>query len=870
MHTTAIVSVMSVLSAITYVAHAQPIATPGMQATYVLVDRDVARPEYETSNQLTVVHATCTAGPVVPQPAGFQWFMLTFTRQNGQTYQAWLLMDGYPVGKDTPRVARYLWQEPDWSNPVEYVHETTGMPILPRYEYLWRFGLPKPVHGGKLIQDESFTDTVMFQGWSFSLKASATDVSLSVPDNCKLVQLNPDLLIGFIERHDEMSGKHLLTIDEKDYDWQDTTEQYWREMIDAGFNLFHGANTIPSWIWQEPVFVNTRFQALNDWPAHLYRSNFFGRAIYVDEPAIHLRGRLNTKVDMAHALTHLDAAKALEKQTTAPMYVKSGNYSVYWINTLIKQQFNPGNVQLQEDDIYVWEAIWPTAWYQQAGPYTAGAGLVDEDIYHENMVESYNMAFGTEIPATVYNACTIRIAVARGTARNFDKNWGTAVYAYTPQSLQPRTDQAALRYMYHAGAQCFWFWQGWPGMNVAHVPLSYKRAYADTIRQAYREHPNRDMKALQHAARACIALPYGYTFSPRPMFGVNWLHLERINEHGVTYRQVLASAATEVERYIRMGIPFDIAIDEPRFKPDGYEEIVYIQEDATLRIMDNQGVERRLTEPRVLDRPDLGPHMAIHIEPVDVPAQTPCTVTFKARVDAGGGERATDLNGKPMLHWWLYRTQPELRYCHEMDTDEIDTCKVDLEKGGTYHLRASTADVFGRPAVTWYEFTLTDTVADTPLSGLWHFRLDPDNAGVQKKWFASDTDFSQWSTVPVPQFWEEHLGRPYDGYAWYATTFDVPDGSSTQTPVYLRFEGIDEQAWVYVNGEYLGERTVESTGRPAVEFWDAPCTFTLPTDLPTKNNLLVVRVRDSSHAGGIYKPVRLMWRIHASETGSPE
>lgn len=841
-------------------ADAQPIAAPGMQAIYTLNDRETPRPEYETSNQLTVVQATVTIGPHVDQPGGYQWLEVSFTRQNGQTYRAWLLTDGYPAGEHTPDVARYLWQEPGWTDPVEYINSKTGKPLLPRYDYLWRFGLPLPENEAPLVTDGQFADKVQFQGWSFALESSTTDVTLHVPGDCTRVGLNPDLLIGFIARNDEASGKHLLTIDEKQYQWNKTDEQYWREAIDAGFNLFHGTNVMPSWIWREPVFVNTRFQVLNDWPAHLYRSNWWGRAMYVDEPAIHMRGHLNRNAELADTLTPTQAGKELERFTTLPMYKKSGNYSVYWVNKLLKQQFHTGNVSLRENVMFIWEAIWETAWYQQAGERTAAAGLVDEDIYHETLVERYNMAFGTEIPATVENACALRVAVARGTARNFGRDWGTATYAYTPQSLQPRADQTALRYMYDAGARCFWFWQGWPGMNVAHVPVSYKRAYADTIRQVSREHPGRDMEALRHAGRVCIALPYGYTFSPRPMFGVNWLHLERPNTHGVTYREVIANAVIEAERYIRLGIPFDVAIDESRFTPQGYDEIVYVQEDGSLQVVDAFGNRTTLQQPRTPDRPNLGPRTTIQVEPVDVPSQAPCTVTFKASVDVGGGQRSTDLNGKPLLQWELYRTQPELRYITEVDTDgDVDTCVAKLEEGGTYRIRAATTDVFGRPAVAWYDFTLEDTLADMSLSGTWQFRTDPGNIGVREKWFSVDSNVSDWQSVPVPKFWEDHVAAGYDGYAWYARRFDRPPDAPAPTVLYLRFEGADEQVWVYVNGEFLGERTIESTGRPAVEFWDAPCTFTLPTDLPASDNLLVVRVHDSGKAGGLYKPVRLMW-----------
>ncbi|MCZ6775116.1 MAG: hypothetical protein O7D34_01525 [Ignavibacteria bacterium] len=51
------------------------------------------------------------------------------------------------------------------------------------------------------------------------------------------------------------------------------------------------------------------------------------------------------------------------------------------------------------------------------------------------------------------------------------------------------------------------------------------------------------------------------------------------------------------------------------------------------------------------------------------------------------------------------------------------------------------------------------------LDGQWLFKADPEKAGVDDKWYAEETDRSEWQTVQVPNFWKE-----YPGLAAYAHT----------------------------------------------------------------------------------------------------
>lgn len=139
----------------------------------------------------------------------------------------------------------------------------------------------------------------------------------------------------------------------------------------------------------------------------------------------------------------------------------------------------------------------------------------------------------------------------------------------------------------------------------------------------------------------------------------------------------------------------------------------------------------------------------------------------------------------------------------------------------------------------------------------WQFKTDPDDAGVESNWFAADFDDTTWKPIRVGQTWEGEIG-PYDGYGWYRVRFTLP----AQLPgkLALQFGGVDEQAWVYLNGKLIGERTAQSTGRTVGEIWEEPFSIPVPAQalLAGQENVLAVRVHDSAFAGGLYRTVRLV------------
>ena len=106
------------------------------------------------------------------------------------------------------------------------------------------------------------------------------------------------------------------------------------------------------------------------------------------------------------------------------------------------------------------------------------------------------------------------------------------------------------------------------------------------------------------------------------------------------------------------------------------------------------------------------------------------------------------------------------------------------------------------------------------LAGLpdeWALKVDPNDVGLEEGWHSPELDDRDWMRVRVPLVWEDTAAGAHDGYGWYRVWLTLP-AEAEGSEVVLAFGGVDEQAWVYVSGQYLGERTDESTNETVGEF----------------------------------------------------
>ena len=132
----------------------------------------------------------------------------------------------------------------------------------------------------------------------------------------------------------------------------------------------------------------------------------------------------------------------------------------------------------------------------------------------------------------------------------------------------------------------------------------------------------------------------------------------------------------------------------------------------------------------------------------------------------------------------------------------------------------------------------------------WRFQTDPEGVLHLSGVWQADYDDSGWPTIGIGP-WEQQGFPDYNGYAWYRLKFLLPVRPDINA-LEIAFDGVDEEAWVGLNGVYLGAHAIGPDG------WNVP--FRLDATAEARwnaANILVVRVHDSALAGGIWQPVRL-------------
>ena len=147
-----------------------------------------------------------------------------------------------------------------------------------------------------------------------------------------------------------------------------------------------------------------------------------------------------------------------------------------------------------------------------------------------------------------------------------------------------------------------------------------------------------------------------------------------------------------------------------------------------------------------------------------------------------------------------------------------------------------------------YEVRVVKTL-DLPRDG-WKFITDPRQEGHRKGYFEPRFDDSRWHDIKIGT-WESQCAPDYDGAAWYRIHFTMPEKIDCNA-VEIAFGAVDESAWVWLNGVYLGAHDIGPEG------WNKPFAVDCRKEiLWGRDNVLTVRVLDTAAAGGIWKPVRI-------------
>lgn len=140
------------------------------------------------------------------------------------------------------------------------------------------------------------------------------------------------------------------------------------------------------------------------------------------------------------------------------------------------------------------------------------------------------------------------------------------------------------------------------------------------------------------------------------------------------------------------------------------------------------------------------------------------------------------------------------------------------------------------------------------LQGLCSLRPEGQTNGVTARWFDPQMDDSDWKKVPIVQFWNK---KENDPIAWYRIPFHLSKGAIDEIKakqVFIVFAGVDESAWVWLNGEKIGAHSENS-----LLGWDQPFAFDITGKLKLDaENLLAVKVLNRQEAGGIWQPILIV------------
>jgi hypothetical protein len=150
---------------------------------------------------------------------------------------------------------------------------------------------------------------------------------------------------------------------------------------------------------------------------------------------------------------------------------------------------------------------------------------------------------------------------------------------------------------------------------------------------------------------------------------------------------------------------------------------------------------------------------------------------------------------------------------------------------------------------------IIQTALNLPVT--WQFKEDPGDCGLTEKWFTAQIDKS-WQPISTEKDWTSQ-GHPYHGVAWYAVEFKVDKKNialfdEEKGKWVLYFGAIDGMADIYLDGQKIGEQK-----RDPGYMWDKSFTIPLPSNFnPSISHVIAVRVKKTTYAAGIWKPVRIV------------
>lgn len=657
-----------------------------------------------------------------------QWVRLTATKAGGGRFRVWLLSDGYPPPtlRDARKtVARYILQE-GASRPVEFRNRLSQAAVLPSLGG-WRHLLPRPAEPDVANQTGTpFPPRARYLGHGYRRIDEREAEDAGGPPDARIVALLPEVLVGV--PHNTRQKDETRRYDDSDYELVRLTRDDYREMVDAGMNCLRVDAEQLEWVRDWDVFHWGVGGADVPYPECLYRSQYLGPALFLDEPAVctrdHvIRPRLREDADYRKALTPQLALEAFERYFREQRFEHSPWSLMRGLAA--RPDVDLGDMEFPQENLYSWETMVSSAAHQLSQDPRVPTAMVFEPpgrVGTLRTLPELNMSYGCQIPVDdPKNFASIITGFLRGAARATDKSWGMSIYG----SVDRADAFWYLTHAYDLGATRFFFWDS---HRLACVPYNECLALARALKARVENRPHRDLERLTRAAEVAILLPPGYNLGHvhlgrGNLWGVGELNLERVNRNGVNYRVVMRNFFTEIERCIRLGVAFDLLWELPGLPVTDYRETVRIREDGGVEVEANGG-RNLLDGARTPTRPD-GPPPQLAVELSSKAGKTPLAIAARAVVVETSAPVyytfGTDTSGahqNAVVAWELYGPdeedyrdlRPSRLRPRVAGTESGFEVRTDFTLGrpGSYRLRVSTVDMAGRTATVWTPIVVTE------------------------------------------------------------------------------------------------------------------------------------------------------------------
>ncbi|OHB73989.1 MAG: hypothetical protein A2Z25_05695 [Planctomycetes bacterium RBG_16_55_9] len=586
---------------------------------------------------------------------------------NGEIFSVWILTDRYPpasVAAARETTARYIVQE-GTAQALEFRNQFSGEAVLPSlgaWDHLW----PRDPEGD--FSNGRFAEKTRYIGNYYVLERLENSDNVTLPVDIRILELLPDVLIGVPSntRQKDQTRRY----DDSDYELIRLTKNDYDEMIEAGMNCLRVDKEQAGWIDRRDVFYWGIGAEQVNYPECLYRSNYLGPALFLDEPAVCtrdsvIRPRLKKDPEFRRTITPQAVLGEFQKYFHQAKY--QGAPGALLRGLAARPDVDIGDMEFLQQNLYSWETMVSSALYQlgegENGPPSSMVFEPPGRFGTLRTLPEMNMAYLCQIPVDdPKNLIGIIYGFLRGAARLMDKGWGTSIYGQVD-----RADASwFLTHAYDLGARHFFFWDS---ARLACVPYSECLILARNLRAHAESHPHRDLQKLKHAAEVAILLPAGYNLGHVYMgkgnlWGLGELNLERVNREGVTYRTVMGNFFTEIERCIRMGVGYDLFWDIEGHRVTGYRQFVRVREDGKVEVT----VDEKSTlhdGPRIPERPE-GVPPQLEIELSTQRGQAPLQIAARAFLTRGSADiyytLGADSKGtykNVMMLWELYGPEEE-------------------------------------------------------------------------------------------------------------------------------------------------------------------------------------------------------------------